>query len=157
MESSGTPLVWYWRSTQHQVRHCPEYNALLDMHNDLCNALPINDLFRALISRQVVNIFDKKKLCLNRIEQEISELFLEDHLHPQLLAGDTKKFYDFVSAMKESDKCKFLVKKLQEQIAFYESCATRSATGTYVIHLYRVHCYKMVILDMLSEAIIYLV
>ena len=111
-----------------QVQHCPEYNALLDMHNDLCNALPINDLFRGLISRRVVNVFDKKKLCLNRIEQETSEVFLEDHLHPHLLVGDTDKFYDFMSTVKESDKCTFLVKKMLERIAYHK---TNDATGTY--------------------------
>ncbi|XP_065906438.1 uncharacterized protein [Dysidea avara] len=104
-----------------QVQHCPEYNALLDMHNDLCNALPINDLFRGLISRRVVNVFDKKKLCLNRIEQETSEVFLEDHLHPHLLVGDTDKFYDFMSTVKESDKCTFLVKKMLERIAYHKT------------------------------------
>ena len=112
-----------------QVHHCPECNALLDMHNDLCNALPINDLFRGLISRRVVNVFDKKKLCLNRIEQEISEVFLEDHLHPHLLVGDTDKFYDFMSTMKESDKCTFLVKKMLERIAYHK---TSDATVTYI-------------------------
>jgi len=45
-------------------RHCPEYNALVDVHQDLCNALPINDLFPGLISRRVITVVDKEKLCL---------------------------------------------------------------------------------------------
>jgi len=127
-------------SESQKAQHCPEYNALLDMHNDLCNALPINELFRGLISRRVISVFDKKKLCLNRIEQETSEVFLENYLYPQLLVGDTVKFYAFISTMKDSDKCKFLLNKIQERITFYKSFAT-AVTGTTcrVVFVFIIH------------------
>ena len=115
-------------------RHCPEYNALIDVHQDLCNALPINDLFPGLISRRVISVVDKEKLCLGRIEQERAELFLEKYLHPQLLAGETEKFNGFIATMKESPKCSFLVKRILERIIVHQNETSMTCTpGMQVI------------------------
>jgi len=104
--------------------YCPEYNALIDVHQDLCKALPINDLFPGLISRRVISVVDKEKLCLGRIEQERAELFLEKYLHPQLSVGETKRFNDFIAIMEESPKCSFLVKKIKDRITFHREETT---------------------------------
>jgi len=112
-------------SSQPSAQHCPEYNALVDVHQDLCNALPIHDLFPGLITRRVIDVFDKEKLCLGKIERESAELFVEKHLHPQLLAGGTKRFNDFIATMEESPKCSFLVKKIKDRIAVHQNETTR--------------------------------
>ena len=121
-----------------QSQHSPEYSALLDVHQDLCNALPINDLFPGLISRRVISVADKEKLCLGKIERESAELFLEKHLHPQLLAGDTKRFYDFIATMEESPKCSFAVKKIKDRITVHQSettSTTAASTGACKFNL----------------------
>ena len=110
--------------SQPSSQHCPEYNALLDVHQDLCNALPINDLFPGLITRRVMDVFDKEKLCLGKIERESAELFVEKYLHPQLLVGDTKRFNDFIATMEESPKCSFLLKKVKDRIIAHQNEAT---------------------------------
>ena len=117
-------------------RHYPEYNALIDVHQDLCNALPINDLFPGLISRRVISVVDKEKLCLGRIEQERAELFLERHLHRQLLAGETEKFNDFITTMKELPKCSFLVKRIMDRVVVHQNETSVACTaGMQVIIL----------------------
>ena len=104
------------------VQFCPEYNALVDMHKDLCRALPINDLFPNLISRRVISFVDKKKLCqLGRIEEEITQEFIERHIYPQLATWETANFYGLLSAMREESKSYFLATKVEERIAFYQS------------------------------------
>jgi len=108
------------RASHEDSQHCPEYNALVDVHQDLCNAIPINDLFPGLISHRIITVFDKEKLCLGRIVQERAELFVEKHLHPQLLVGETKKFYDFITTMKESSKCNFLVMRIMDRITLHQ-------------------------------------
>ena len=80
----------------------------------------MNDLFPSLITRRVITIVDKEKLCLGRVEQEVAQEFIEKHLFPQLATGDTENFYRFISAMKESEKCNFLVTKLMERITIYQ-------------------------------------
>jgi len=90
------------------VQFIPEYNALLDAHKDLCSALPITELFPSLITLRVISIVDKEKLCLGRIEQERTEEFLEKYLFRQLAAGETGKFYNFMTILKDSEKCQFL-------------------------------------------------
>jgi len=114
----------------------PEYNALVDVHQDLCNALPINDLFPGLISRRVITVVDKEKLCLGRIEQERAELFVERHLHPQLLVGETEKFNGFIASMKESPKCSFLVKRIMDRIVVHQNRASPPCTtGIHLINV----------------------
>jgi len=108
------------RTSHEDSQHCPEYNALVDVYQDLCNALPINDLFPGFISHRVITVVDKEKLCLGRIKQERAEMFIEKHLHRQLLVGDTTKFYSFIATMKESPKCSFLVAKIMGRIKVYK-------------------------------------
>lgn len=128
---------WAQSSSPQQSREqCPEYNALMDMHKDLCSALPINDLFPELISRRVITVVDKEKLCLGRVEQERAERFIERHLHPQVSIGETKTFYEFIAAIKESDKCVFLVEKLLQKIDAYQNNGDFNVAGTYTVASY---------------------
>ena len=103
---------------------CPEYNALLDVHKELCRALPINDLFPSLITLRVINIDDKERLCLGKIERDRTEEFIEKHLLRQLAVGETEKFYNFMTALEESEKGKFLIPRVRERIAHHQNKVT---------------------------------
>ena len=53
-------------------QYCPEYEALIDMNNELCTALPINDLFPHLVSLRVLGYYDPEELRgSGRTEREI--------------------------------------------------------------------------------------
>jgi len=105
----------------------PEYSALLDVHKELCRALPIDDLFPSLITLRVINVDDKERLCLGKIERDKAEEFIEKHLLPQLAVGESEKFYKFITALEESEKGKFLVSRIRERIAHHQN----EATGIY--------------------------
>ena len=90
----------------HKQQRCPkqgpEYNALLDMTEDLCRGLPIRDLFPSMISLRVIDIDDIDELYHNRSERKIVENFIKNHLYRDLVLGDTCRFLNFVSAMPEN-------------------------------------------------------
>ena len=114
------------RSSQSHEQQCfpkqgPEYNALLDMTEDLCKGLPIRDLFPSMISLRVIDIGDMDELCHNKSEKKIVEKFIQTHLYRDLVLGDTSRFRNFVSAMRKSDKCVFLVKRLEERITHHQN------------------------------------
>jgi len=99
----------------------PEYNALLDVHKELCRALPINDLFPSLITLRIINVDDKERLCLGKIDRDRAEEFIEKHLLPQLAVGESEKFYKFITTLEESEKGKFLVPRIRERITHHQN------------------------------------
>ena len=100
---------------------CPEYNALVDSTDDLCRALPINDLFSKLISERVIDFDDKEELCQERTSKRVVEKFIDKHLYPELRVGETKRFKKLINVMKNTDKCDFLVKRIEERVKHYSS------------------------------------
>ena len=110
---------------------CPECQALIDMNDELCTALPINDLFPLLISLRVLGYNDREELRGNgtRTEREIRQRFIEKHLYPYLKLGDTSRFFDFIKAMKQSGKCNFLVERLEERIRIRSQGVSISPSG----------------------------
>ena len=104
-------------------QHCPEYDALVDMTDDLCKALPITDMFSSLVSLRVIDIGDIEELRGNgsRTNRKIVEYFIETHLYRDLVLGETSRFLNFISAMKESNKCDALVERLQERIKYHQN------------------------------------
>ena len=65
------------RTTPSLYCTCPEYNALVDVYQDLCYTLPINNLFPGLILLRIIDYLDKMKLCRpGQIEEEIAEEFM---------------------------------------------------------------------------------
>ena len=85
--------------------YCPEYNALVDLYEDLCIALPIKKLFPSLISNRVIDIQDKEELSHEISSRLMVEKFIEQHLYPEVAIGETKRFNDFVDVMRRSGKC----------------------------------------------------
>ena len=95
----------------------PEYNALIDMYDSLCKALPIRDLFPKLITRRVIDPLEKAELCVEcRSDKKITEKFISEYLFPPLMVGDTERFNSFMAVMEWSRKCDFLVKMMKKRI-----------------------------------------
>ena len=113
-----------------------EYNVLRRMTSDLCNALPINDLFPSMISNHVIDFRDKAEICTERTERSRVQKLIDDYLIRDLEVWDTGRFYRFLTVMKRSPKCNFLVKRINnwmeqykqysatpgEQVPFVEGC-----------------------------------
>ena len=117
-----------------ECQDCPECQALIDMTDELCTALPINDLFPPLISLRVLGYNDPDELRGNgRTEREIRQRFIEKHLYPYLKLGDTSRLFDFIKVMKQSGKCNLLVERLEERIRVRSQGASISApSGSYI-------------------------
>ena len=105
---------------RHSPEQGPEYNALIDMTEDLCKSLPIKDLFPSMISLRVIDISDIDELCHNRTERKIVEKFIQSYLYPDLILGETSRFLNFIIAMRRSDKCDVLVGRLEERIRYHK-------------------------------------
>ena len=111
-------------------QRCPEYRALVDVTKDFCKALPISELFPDLISSRVLDsshIEDLRNAC--RTEAGIVERFIFKHLFPDLELGETSRFLKFIEIMKQSSKCEFLVKRLEEHIRHHRRFPQESTPG----------------------------
>ena len=106
--------------------HTAEYNALIEMTEDLCNALPIDDLLPKMISKRVITIQDKTEIRGERIDRDKVQLLISK-LTGEMASGENKRFYDFIKVMNESPKCKFLVKRMEEWINQHKQLS-RSST-----------------------------
>ena len=91
---------------------CVELAVVEKMTNDLCNALPIDDLFPSMISHHVIDFSDKADICAERTERRRVEHFLGKYLTKGLNL-DTTRFYRFLTVMERSPKCDFLVKRMK--------------------------------------------
>ena len=103
-----------------------EYNALIEITEDLCNALPISDLIPKLISKRVIDFNDKAEIRGERTDRDRVQLFLSK-LTGQMISGENEKFYNFIQVMKESSKCNFLVERMERWITHYKQLS-RSPT-----------------------------
>ena len=101
---------------------CLEYNVLEKMNRDLCNALPIDDLFPSMISNHVIDFNDKAEICVERTERRRVQYFLEHYLSRGLDCEfpDTSRFYRFLAVMKRSPKCNFLVGRINDWMERYK-------------------------------------
>ena len=104
-----------------------EYNALLKMTDDLCKALPINDLFPSMISNHVIGFQDKAEVCAERTERSRVQKFIHDYLIGDLEIRDTSRFYRFLTVMERSPKCNFLVKRLKHWMEQYKEYSAKSS------------------------------
>ena len=105
-----------------------EYNVLKRMTNDLCNALPINDLFPSMISNHVIDFRDKAEICTEATERSRVQKFLIDYLIRELDNNeewDTSRFYRFLTVMKRSPKCNFLVKRINQWMEQYKQYSAK--------------------------------
>ena len=98
---------------------CPEYNALVDVYEDFCTALPLKKLFPKLISKRVIDVNDNEELCHETTSSKMVEKFIDTHLYPELATGETRHFNTFLEVMKTSEKCNHLVEKIQGRINRY--------------------------------------
>ena len=108
---------------------CIELAALKKMTSDLCNALPIDDLFPSMISNHVIDFNDKADICAERTERRRVEYFLGKYLTKglNLQECDTTRFYRFLTVMERSPKCDFLVKRIKRCM---EECREELAKST---------------------------
>ena len=93
---------------------CIEYIVVQKMTSDLCNALPIDDLFPSMISNHVIDFKDKAEICTKGTEHSRVGYFLERYLVKRLNVHDTTHFYRFMKVMERSPRCNFLVKRIND-------------------------------------------
>ena len=110
-------------------QYSAEYNALIKMTEDLCNALPIDDLLPKMISKRVIDFQEKTDIRAERTDRKKVELFISK-LTGEMDAGENKRFYKFIEAMKESPKCDFLVKRMERWISHYKQSRSSNEVGT---------------------------
>ena len=99
----------------------------MEMTEDLCNALPINDLLPKMISKRVISFQDKDEIRSERTDRDKVQLFLSK-LTGEMASGENERFYRFVNVMKESPKCNFLVKRMEGRIS-QQMSPSRSPTN----------------------------
>lgn len=106
---------------------CLEYNVLEKMNDDLCKALPIDDLFPSMISNHVIDFRDKAEICAERTERRRVQYFLVHYLSKGLDCedADTSRFYRFLAVMKRSPKCNFLVWRINEWMERYKEYSAK--------------------------------
>ena len=100
-------------------QHTAEYDALTEMTGDLCNALPIDDLLPKMISKRVIDFHDKNEIRSERTDRDKVDLFISK-LMKEMSSRENKRFYKFIEAMKESPKCDFLVRRMEEWINHFQ-------------------------------------
>ena len=110
-------------------QYSAEYNALIKMTEDLCNALPIDDLLPKMISKRVIDFQEKTDIRAERTDRKKVELFISK-LTGEMITGENKRFYKFIEAMKESPKCDFLVKRMEGWISHYKQSQSSNEVGT---------------------------
>ena len=115
-------------SPEDNNQHSAEYNALIKMTEDLCNALPINDLLPKMISKRVINFHDKEEIRSQRTDRDKVDLFISK-LTGEMASGENGRFYNFVKVMKESPKCNFLVNRMEGWISKYQQLSRSPTNG----------------------------
>ena len=110
-------------------QYTAEYNALIEMTEDLCNALPIDDLLPKMIAKRVITFQDKAEIRAERTGRDKVELFISK-LTGEMDSGENKRFYKFIDVMKESPKCDVLVKRMEKRISHYTAARSSHAGGT---------------------------
>ena len=117
----------------------PEYNALITMTEDLCNALPISDhdLLPRMISNRVISFQEKIEIRGVPTDRGKVQLFISK-LSEEMKLGENERFYKFLKTMKKSPKCSFLVERMERWISHYKQLqlsadgeATPPTTGNY--------------------------
>ena len=101
------------------------------MNQDLCNALPINDLLPKMIIKRVISFQDKDEIRSERTDRDKVDLFISK-LNGELISGENERFYKFINVMKESPKCNFLVKRMEGWISHYESGTPPPGSGEII-------------------------
>jgi len=102
------------------LEHSVEYNALITMTEDLYNDLPISDydLLPRLISYRVISLQDK--IDIRSVSNDRGKIqLLMSKLTGEMVSGNNERFYKFLTAMKKSAKCSFLVERMERWISYY--------------------------------------
>ena len=106
------------RPPEEGKQYTAEYNALIKMTEDLCNALPIDDLLPKMISKRVITFQDKAEIRAGRTDRDKVESFISK-LTGEMVSEENERFYKFIDVMKGSPKCVFLVKRMERWISHY--------------------------------------
>ena len=106
-----------------------EYNALIAMAEDLCNALPISnhDLLPRMISNRVISLQDKIEIRSVSTDRGKVQLLISK-LTEEMALGENDRFYKFLTVMKKSPKCSFLVERMERWISHYKQLQSASPT-----------------------------
>ena len=114
-----------------EKQYSAEYNALTAINQDLCNALPINDLLPKMISKRVISFQDKDEIRSERTDRDKVDLFISK-LTGELMSGENERFYKFINVMKGSPKCNFLVERMEGWISHYKSGTPPPGSGELI-------------------------
>ena len=107
-------------------QYSAEYNALTKMMDDLCKALPIDDLLPKMISKRVIDIQEKTDIRCESTDRDKVDLFISK-LSKEMQLGENNRFYNFMKVMKESRKCDFLVERMNGWINHYKGGTSPTA------------------------------
>ena len=118
--------------TEEENQYSAEYNALITMTEDLCKALPIDDLLPKMISKRVINFQDKNDIRSERTDRDKVDLFISK-LSKEVGSGENERFYKFINAMKQSTKCDFLVKRMEAWISHYTTGTPPPRSGEIIV------------------------
>ena len=105
---------------EEESQNTAEYDALIEMTEDLYNALPINELLPKMISKRVIDFQEKADIRSERTDRDKVGLFLSKLIGP-MTSGENTRFYSFIEVMKGSPKCNFLVHRLQGWISHFKT------------------------------------
>ena len=123
-------------------KHGVEYNVLKRMTNDLCNTLPIIDLFPSMIANHVIDFRDMAEICTERTERSRVQKLIDDYLIRDLEVWDTGRFYQFLTVMKKSSKCNFLVERIKHWMELYKEHSAKPCDHVPFVEGKRCSRYK---------------
>ena len=118
-------------ATTKEKQYSAEYHALMKLTEDLCKALPIDDLLSKMISMQVINFQDKGDIRNERTNRDKVDLFISK-LSKEVGSGENGRFYKFINVMKQSAKCDYLVKRMEAWISHYASGTPPPGSGEII-------------------------
>ena len=122
-------------STEELRTRCVEYNVLKAMTEDLCKALPIDELFPSMISNHVIDFREKEEICAEKTEVRRVQYFLDRYLSKGLDCeeANTDRFYQFLKVMQRSPKCTFLMKRLNKLMEQFKEYSAKPGEATLII------------------------
>ena len=107
------------RRPEEGKQYTAEHNALTRMTENLCKALPIDDLLPKMISKGVIDFSEKAEIREKRTNRDKVRLFISKLIR-EMDCGVNKRFYKFIEGMEESSKCYFLVEGMKGWISHYQ-------------------------------------
>ena len=121
--------------TEELKTRCVEYNVLKAMADDLCRALPIDELLPSMISKHVIDFTEKKEICAEKTERRRVQYFLDHYLSKGLDCeeADTNQFNRFLAVLKGSPKCTYLVNRINNLMEQYKEYSAKPGEAIVIL------------------------